>query len=158
LMTWQCQLEGSLLFPVIIQHAPQSQLQWWNQLVHSSGGTLNPTKCCCALYHWQPNKDGILCPSDLDPAGSLIQIDPLVPSQTIPMLALHEGTCYLGIYVTRSGATKPMEDHVWSKALLYTCAFQCTHMMQIEATVLKKPNLAFKCYHSMTEIYTEDPH
>jgi len=46
-------------FPVILQRA-QSQLQWWTQLVCSSGGTLNPTKCYCAPYLWTPDKDGIL--------------------------------------------------------------------------------------------------
>jgi len=88
---------------------------------------LNLTKYCCALYHWCPNKDSILHPSCLDPADSLIQVDLLVSSQTIPMLTLHEGTCYLSIYITHSGTMKPMEDHVWSKAILYTCAFQCTY-------------------------------
>jgi len=67
---------------------------------------------------------------------SQIQVDPLVPSQTIPILSLDMGTRYLGIYVTCSSATKPMEDHVWSKALLYTSAFQWTHMAKREATVL----------------------
>jgi len=122
-------------FPVLIQRA-QSQLQWWNQLVRSSGGALNPAKCCCAPYLWKPDKDGILRPSDADPAESRIQADPLLPDQTIPVLPLQAGTRYLGIYVTRSGATKPMEDHVWGKALRYTSAFQRTHMTRREATVL----------------------
>jgi len=115
--------EKSLPFPVLLQRA-QSQLQWWTQLVCSSGSALNLSNCYCALYLWLPDKDGILCPFDNDLTDSQIQVDPLVPSQTIPVLLLHVGTRYLSIYVTRSGATKPMEDHVWSKALLYTSAFQ----------------------------------
>jgi len=127
--------DTSLSFQELIQRA-QSQLQWWNQLVRSSGGALNPTKCYCALYHWQPDKDGILRPSDPDPATTVIRVDPLNPTQQIPALPLNAGTRYLGIYVTRSGVTKPMEDHVWNKALLYTKAFQRTHMNRREATVL----------------------
>jgi len=33
----------------------QHQLQWWNQLVQSSDSVLNPQKCCCAFYYWQPD-------------------------------------------------------------------------------------------------------
>jgi len=127
--------DESTPFQDLIQRA-QSQLQWWNQLVRSSGGALNPSKCYCALYHWKPDNDGILRQHDPDPTTTLIRADPLNPMQHIPILPLHAGTRYLGIYVTRSGATKPMEDHVWSKATLYTKAFQRTHMTRREATVL----------------------
>jgi len=51
--------DESTSFPALVQKA-QSQLQWWNQLVRSSRGALNPSKCYCAIYHWQPDKDGIL--------------------------------------------------------------------------------------------------
>jgi len=44
---------GLLEFPALVQRA-QAQLQWWTQLVQSSGGALNPKKCCCAIYHWTP--------------------------------------------------------------------------------------------------------
>jgi len=52
------------------------------------------------------------------------------------MLKPNEGTRYLGIYVTRTGDTKPMQDHIWWMALLYTKAFQRTHMSRQEAGVL----------------------
>jgi len=48
--------------------------------------------------------------------------------QTIKVLKPNEGTCYLGIYVTCMGNTKPMQDHIWHQALLYTKAFQQMHM------------------------------
>jgi len=38
----------------------KNQLQWWNCLVQSSRGALNPTKCCGAFYCWQPDQYGIL--------------------------------------------------------------------------------------------------
>jgi len=117
-------------------HRAQTQLQWWTKLVQSSGGELNPTKCCCAIYHWSPDTNGILRPSDPPSESTTILSDPTQPNQKIPILALNEGTRYLGIYVTRSGATKPMEDHVWKTATTYTRAFQRTHMSRREANVL----------------------
>jgi len=122
-------------FPDLI-HRAQEQLQWWTKLVRSSGGELNPKKCCCAIYHWKPDKNGILQPSDPALDSVTILSDPTTLTQPLPLLALHEGTRYLGIYVTRSGATKPMEDHVWNTAMTYTWAFQCTHMSHREANVL----------------------
>jgi len=126
---------GPTLFPALIQRA-QAQLQWWNQLVRSSGGALNPAKCCCAVYYWAPDKHGILRPAD--PAMETLQIhpDPATPTQTIPVLTTQEGTRYLGIYVTHYGHTKLMEDHVWKKAVVYTRAMQRTHMSRREANVL----------------------
>jgi len=91
--------DTSCPFQDLVQRA-QSQLQWWNQLVQSSGSALNPSKCYCAIYHWQPNKDGILHQNDPDPATSLIRADPLNPTQQIPLLPLNVGTRYLGIYIT----------------------------------------------------------
>jgi len=44
-----------------LQQRAQSQLQWWAQLVHVTGGELNPKKCCSLIYHWEPDKHGILC-------------------------------------------------------------------------------------------------
>jgi len=113
-----------------------TQLQWWTQLVQASGGALNPTKCCCALYTWTPDAAGIL---RLDTsAQNEIKIAPCNqnPQQTIQVLKPNEGTRYLGIYVTRTGNTQPMQDHIWRKALLYTKAFQRTHMSRREAEVL----------------------
>jgi len=122
-------------FPDLI-HRAQEQLQWWTKLVRSSGGKLNPKKCCCAIYHWKPDKSGILRPSDPEPDSVIILSEPTMPTQSIPLLDIHKGTRYLGIYMTRSGATKPMEDHVWNTATLYTRAFQRTHMSRHEANVI----------------------
>ncbi len=118
----------------MIQRA-QTQLQWWTRLIQASGGDLNPTKCCCALYHWTPDTLGILRLNHIDPT---IQIAPCAqqPHKTIQVLKPNEGTRYLGIYVTRSGDTKSMQNHVWTKAILYTKAFQRTHMSRREANVL----------------------
>jgi len=71
-----------------------------------------------------------------DPAEVDIRIQTLQTTQQIHILALHEGAQYLGIYVTRSGNTKPMEDHLWKAAVLYTKAFQRMHMLRHEAGVL----------------------
>ncbi len=35
-----------------------------------------------------------------------------------------------------NGSTKPMEDHIWKRAITYTRAFQRTHMSHREANVL----------------------
>jgi len=125
---------GHLPLHALVQRV-QDQLQWWHQLVRASGGALNPTKCVGALYYWQPDKDGILRTSDT-PEPTTISVSPDAASPIIPMLRLNEGTRYLGIYLTRTGNTKPMEDHIWHKAVLYTRAFQRTHMNRREANVL----------------------
>jgi len=122
-------------FPQLVAQA-QNQLQWWNCLVQSSGGELNPKKCCCASYYWKPDKYGILRLTNPDQNKSTVYRDPACPNLTIPLLSIAEGSRYLGVYVTQNGATKPMEDHVWKQALTYTRAFQCTHMSRHEATVL----------------------
>ncbi len=56
----------------------------------------------------------------------------------IQALGPHEGMQYLGVYVTCSSTTKPMEDHIWHKAVTYMHAFQQTHMSRREAGVLYK--------------------
>jgi len=114
----------------------KQQLQWWTQLIQASGGALNPSKCCCALYTWTPDAAGIL---RLDTSvHHAIQIAPChqQPQQTIQVLKPNEGTRYLGVYVTCTGNTQPMQDHIWKKALLYTKVFQRTHMSRHEAGVL----------------------
>jgi len=127
--------DSKVQFQQITERA-QSQLQWWNCLVKSSGGALNPTKCCCAFYYWQPDKNGILCLTDPPPADSVITAEPGSSLTQLPVLALAEGTQYLGVYITRNGSTKPMEDHVWKKAITYMRAFQRTHMSHRKANVL----------------------
>jgi len=121
--------DQNLTFPQVVEQA-QNQLHWWTSLVQSSRGALNPMKCCCAFYHWKPDKYGILRMADPKPADSIITIAPGPAQPTIPILATAEGTRYLGIYVTHNRATKPMEDHVWQQAVTYTRAFQRTHMSQ----------------------------
>jgi len=49
---------------------------------------------------------------------------------------MDEGIRYLGVYITGDRNTKPMEDHLWEKALQYTSAFQKTPMNHREAGVL----------------------
>jgi len=127
--------DNTSTFSQIVQRA-QNQLHWWNQLVQSSGGALNPKKCCGALYHWQPDNDGILCSTEPDPTESAITIEPGPSSPTIPILKRTKGTRYLSVYVTRNGSTKVMEEHIWKQAVTYTKAFQRTHMSQREANVL----------------------
>jgi len=122
-------------FPQLVEQA-QNQLQWWNRLVNSSGGALNPKKCFCATYYWKPDKYGILRLTNPDPQESAVHLDPERPHLTIPLLSIAEGTRYLGMYVTCNGATKPMENHIWKQAVIYTWAFQRTHMSRREATVL----------------------
>jgi len=127
--------ETNTLFPDLVLQA-QAQLQWWNRLVQASGGALNPQKCVCAIYHWQPNENGILRMKDPDTSTAQIVIKPAIMEQKIPLLEANEGTRYLGIYVTWNGSIKPMEDHVWKQAVTYTRAFQRTHMSCREANVL----------------------
>jgi len=114
----------------------QTQLQWWTQLIQASGGALNPQKYCCALYHWRPDTSGICRLTTVDPENTNITLCNIRLQQTIHVLKLDEGTQYLDLYMTQSGNTKPMQDHVWHKALLYTKAFQWTHISRHEASIL----------------------
>ncbi len=38
----------------------------------------------------------------------------------------HEGTCYLGVYITADQNMQPMENNLWKKVLTYTTAFHQT--------------------------------
>jgi len=114
----------------------QHQLQWWNQLVCTSSSTLNPQKCCCMIYSWTPAKLGILWPSNLPLEAATISVDSQQPPKHIKVLVFHGGTRYLGIYVTQNCMTKPMENHIWNKAVLYTKVFWCTHMSHCKVSVL----------------------
>ncbi len=114
----------------------KDQIQWWHQLVRVSGGALNPQKCCCMFYSWTPDKFGILRPSTPPPEATAISADDRDPEQLIQVLAPTEGTRYLGIYISQTGATKTMETQLWKKAILYTRAFQCMHMSWREAGIL----------------------
>ncbi len=113
----------------------QTQLQWWSQLIQATGGALNPKKCHAAIYTWTPDKHGILRLATRTNDDQIIS-DPNQPQERIQNLKPPDGTRYLGVYVTMNGSTKPMESHLWKKALLYTKAFQRTHMSRREANVL----------------------
>ncbi len=79
---------------------------------------------------WQPDTFGILCLALTMEEDILIAPCPQQPEHGIQVLGLHEGTQYLVIYVTCSGDTKPMEQHIWQKAVLYTQAFSAyTYVM-----------------------------
>jgi len=43
-----------------LQQQVQKNLQWLNQLVQVTVGALNPQKCCCLAYVWQPDAKGLL--------------------------------------------------------------------------------------------------
>jgi len=95
-------------FPTLVQHA-QAQKQWWNQLIHTTGGVLFPQKCCCMVYTWTPDKFSILCPNPPPLAAATIAVEPQPHSPSIPVLAHTKGTCYLGLYHNQLGTSKPME-------------------------------------------------
>jgi len=106
----------------------QSQLTWWNQLIQVTGGTLHSKKCCYAFYYWQPDKLSILRLAPPLHNANHLTLDPQDPQASIPILSLHEGTQYLGVYIATSGSTTTMENPLWKKAITFTRAFQCTHM------------------------------
>jgi len=57
-------------------------------------------------------------------------------AQSVPVSKHNEGTHYLGLYITVDRNTKPMEQHLWKKALTYTTAFRRTPMSRRKAGVL----------------------
>jgi len=114
----------------------QAQLTWWNQLIKVTGGALNPNKCCYAVYHWQPDKYGILHLKPPPASAEPLTLGTPDKQEHIPLLPLNEGTRYLGFYIATNGSTKTMENQLWRKAVLYTKAFQSTHMNRREAGVL----------------------
>jgi len=103
-----------------LRHRSQTQLEWRAQLVQVTGGELNPKKCCGLVYNWAPDKRGILQLQQPSLPNDFLASDNHHP---IPIIDHHEGTCYLGLYLTVNRNTTPMEQHLWKKALLYTTAF-----------------------------------
>jgi len=101
----------------------QNQLRWWNQLVRVTSGALNPKKCCGMLYQWAPDNKGILQLCQLEDSNPITLSD-ATHEQLIHILPPREGTRYLGLYITTDCNTKPMETHIWEKAILYTQVFQ----------------------------------
>ncbi len=85
-----------------------------------------------------PDKHGILRLHDPTTHAPPIMLEDNAQSPRIPLLCTHKGTRFLGLYLTTNCDTKPMETHIWEKAVLYTKAFQCTPMNWHEATVLYK--------------------
>jgi len=112
------------------------QIQWWEQLVQVTGGSLNPKKCCAIMYSWNPDKSGILRLCKSLPDAASIPTSPDNSRTPIRLARMDEGIRYLGVYITGDRSSKPMEDHLWEKALRYTLAFQKTPMNHREAGVL----------------------
>jgi len=114
----------------------QSHLMWWAKLVKVTGGDLNPNKCCGLLYNWEPDKWGIFQLKPPQIPHNFLSIHTGNQPQTIPMIDPKAGTRYLGIYLTINRSTTPMEQHLLTKAMLYTMAFWRTLMNHREASVL----------------------
>jgi len=119
-----------------LQLCAQEKLTWWDQLVKVTGGELNPKKCCGMLYTWAPDKRGILQLHQTDLSTPFLSLPFKNVQQPITILKNHEGTRYLGLYLMADRNMKPMESHLWSKALSYTMAFNQTPMTHREAGVL----------------------
>jgi len=81
-------------------------------------------------------KQGILQLSSpkLEPNTLALSLDK--PNKTIPINACQDGTRYLRLYLTTDHNTKPLEAHLWQKALVFTLAFQQTAMSPWEAGIL----------------------
>jgi len=101
----------------------QAQLIWWNQLIQVTGGALNSKKCCYAFYHWLLDTLGILCLKPLLTDVGHLTLSPQDQHDHIPILSLHKGTRYLGVYIATSRSTITMENQLWKKAITYTKAF-----------------------------------
>jgi len=119
----------------LIQKA-QNQLRWWNSLIKVTSGALNPTKCCSTIHIWQPDKLGILKKVQPKPTDPKVTLSKANPMDTIVILKPWEGIRYLGVYLAPDGSTKTMEQQLWKKAILYTTAFQRTHMSRHEAGIM----------------------
>jgi len=52
------------------------------------------------------------------------------------MVQMNEGVHYLGVYITGDRNTKPMEAHLWEKAIRYMSAFQKTPMTHCKVGML----------------------
>jgi len=88
------------------------------------------------LYNWAPNKHGILRLQRPDLPPDFLSLQTETNIQPVPVSKHDEGTRYLGLYITVDRNTKPMEQHLWKKALIYTTAFRRTPMSCCEAGVL----------------------
>ncbi len=119
-----------------LTNTAQNQLCWWDQLIQVTGGALNPKKCCRMLYHWTPDKRGILKLNKLEAPLPPITLPHVNSQQEVHLLNPSAGTRYLGLYLSTDQNTKTMEEHLWNKATLYTKAFHRTPMNRREAGVL----------------------
>jgi len=106
-----------------LQQQVQSRLQWWNQIVCVTGGALNHKNVV------QLPTTGNLTNTASLPYPNWMKLSRFTledthnpqPIETIP---LNQGTRYLGLFITGDRNTKPMEQHLWQKAITYTAAFQ----------------------------------
>jgi len=119
-----------------LQNRAKTQLEWWAQLVQVTGGALNPKKYCGIVYCWEPDKHGILRLIQPQLPTDYILIPNENGQHPIPVTKVSEGPRYLGIYITADRNTKPMEQHLWKKALLYTQAFHQTPIYRGEVGML----------------------
>jgi len=67
------------------------QVQWWEQLIHITGGSLNPKKCCAIVYSWAPDQQGILCLMTTLPDNDPIPISPDDSKVPIKIACMDEG-------------------------------------------------------------------
>jgi len=114
----------------------QAQLLWWDQLVKVMGGALNPQKCCCLAYIWQPIHHDILCLAPLDTIITLISIPRSNSHTPIPVTLSKKAHDIWAFDLNESWITTPLETHLWQKAIMYVMAFQQTPMDCREAVVL----------------------
>jgi len=122
-------------FEELLQRA-QHNMRWWDKLVQVTGGSLNSKKCCTIAYTWHPDQHGILTLTTNLPTPPPIGLSDHNEHPPINFIPMTEGVCYLGVYIAGNWLTKPMESHLWDKALTYMRAFQKTPMTRWEAGIL----------------------
>jgi len=123
-----------MVTPTMMYQQAQSHLKWWDQLIQVTGGSLNHKKCCTITYHG--NLTSLVSFNWIPWQLWKQRCSSATTSKPISILPLHEGTRYLGLYITSNYNTCPMEANLWQKAKTYTAAFQHTPMSCREAGVL----------------------
>ncbi len=88
------------------------------------------------LCAWEPDKRGILKLNPHDSSQMPITLEHSYSAQVISILKLQNITCHLRLYITTDWNTKPMEQHLWQTATLYTAAFHRTPMNCHEVGIL----------------------
>jgi len=87
-------------------------------------------------YMGAPDKHGVLKLQQPDTPPDFLSLPTGMSTQSIPINKPHDGTRYLGLYITANWNTVPMEQHLWNKALLYTTALRRTPMDHRKAGIL----------------------